>query len=487
MIIEAQGTRLTQWSEIDWTVVVGTVTKLRSLIYKAKQKGNTKQLRRWQDVILRSHANILVSVRENVLTNKHRTPSCFESKTLQKQYDKTHLWVSSDLQSWHLYQEFVQLKRENWKSIANIKRTKTKEKLDSVLLKDRIIQSMVKNALEPEWKAVFINSPRSAQEALFQLKNSAQRLKRLWVLRAPLKGCLNKANFDFLINQISSFPAREVIKIWLQRGYCQFPPLEFDKTTKTMPETSMSFLLANIAFQGLEIERASRSPQGFGQWDETIQKSQRCKSNETTSIGQQYQTIRYGDELVVLTNSYENCIKARTLLKMSLKNRGLKFDCENTNIAHLSQGIQFLGCQIKLYERASRSPQGFGQPNNLTLRLTPHPEQVMALKIYLKGLWLRNKATTPSVIIKKLNPIIRKWSNYYRPFSSLKSFKTLDHWMWHRCWRYAKRRHPKKSKQWIYQKYFGQAPGSKNRWRFCVENHMGKKIFLKRFSQVGDV
>jgi len=57
-------------------------------------------------------------------------------------------------------------------------------------------------------------------------------------------------------------------------------------------------------------------------------------------------------------------------------------------------------------------------------------------------------------LIDALNPKIRGWANYHRHVVSSKVMSQVDNWMWHRVWRWAVRRHPKKNKRWVFKKYF---------------------------------
>jgi hypothetical protein len=59
-------------------------------------------------------------------------------------------------------------------------------------------------------------------------------------------------------------------------------------------------------------------------------------------------------------------------------------------------------------------------------------------------------------IIFHLNPILRGFANYYRGGVSKEVFNYVDHRVWQYLWRWAKRRHPRKSTKWIKDKYFHQ-------------------------------
>src|SRR5262249_32811385 len=90
---------------------------------------------------------------------------------------------------------------------------------------DRCHQARVKNALEPEWEARF--EPRSygfrpgrccqdAAESLYAtLKGKS---KRTWILDADLTAAFDKISHSFLLAQLGTFPARDMIAGWLKAG-----------------------------------------------------------------------------------------------------------------------------------------------------------------------------------------------------------------------------------------------------------------------------
>jgi hypothetical protein len=59
-------------------------------------------------------------------------------------------------------------------------------------------------------------------------------------------------------------------------------------------------------------------------------------------------------------------------------------------------------------------------------------------------------------IIVKLSPITRGWAAYYRTVVSAEVFSALDHYVFKLTYKWAKYRHPNKSKRWIVGRYFGK-------------------------------
>jgi RNA-directed DNA polymerase len=450
----------TSWETISWVQVNASVKHLRGLIFTASKKGDIKLVRRLQELMLRSRTNTLLSIRRVTSINVgKRTPGLDQ------------MLIKTNEERWNIYLSLINMDRSEWLNIAKPVRRVYIPKpngrfrpLGIPTVRDRIIQNIVKNALEPEWESKFESSSygfrpkRSCHDALARLwVGTARQKKRLWVLDADIKGCFDNINHEKLLDLIGDFPGSEIIKVWLKAGYCLFPEDEVVPTLTGTPQGGViSPLLANIALHGIEkslgIKTVSTTGHNYG-------------SNK-------YNYIRYADDFIVLCRTKEDCAEALAILTDWLASRGLVFAPEKVNIRHLSEGIKFLGCLVRLY--GHRDP---------TVLITPHPEKVKAFKERLKEIWLKHCSHDAKVLISELNPIIRGWANYYAPFSSKTVFSALDHYMWLRAWRYAKRRHPMKNAAWRFKKYFSTAPGTSDKWSFHGCLTKGVKMFLCKFSR----
>jgi RNA-directed DNA polymerase len=79
-----------------------------------------------------------------------------------------------------------------------------------------------------------------------------------------------------------------------------------------------------------------------------------------------------------------------------------------------------------------------------------------------------------------LNPIVRGWAAYYHFVVSSEAFHALDHHMWALAYKWAKRRHPNKSKHWIVNRYFGPFnPARRDRW---VLGDRDSGSYLRKFA-----
>jgi hypothetical protein len=117
----------------------------------------------------------------------------------------------------------------------------------------------------------------------------------------------------------------------------------------------------------------------------------------------------------------------------------------------VEKGFDFLG------QNVCRYPNG-------KLLIKPSKKNV---KTFLAGIRVTIKAglgMSAADLIDQLNPKIRGWANYHRHVVSKRTFSHVDHSIFQSLWRWARRRHPKKSSTWLKEKYYERNRG--NNWCF---------------------
>jgi RNA-directed DNA polymerase len=325
------------------------------------------------------------------------------------------------------------------------------------VIRDRALQAMVKNALEPYWEAKFEGTSygfrpgRSCHDAIARIYSFARPHKNKdWVLDADIKGAFDNINHEYLLKTIGMFPARELIKQWLKAGYVDGDV--FQRTETGTPQGGViSPLLANIALHGMEealtIWKISERGRTYGR---RIKSYEGIRYNINGISTGKRALVRYADDFVVFCESKEDAIKCRELLTEWLKKRGLELSEEKTKIRHLTEGFDFLGFNIRHYDSILTTRTGY------KLLIKPSGESVKKIRKKLRDKWMSLLGSSAEVVIKELNPIVRGWANYFRIGVSSRTFSKLDHWMYTRELRYAKRTHPCKSLKWIKRKYFGR-------------------------------
>jgi len=77
------------------------------------------------------------------------------------------------------------------------------------------------------------------------------------------------------------------------------------------------------------------------------------------------------------------------------------------------------------------------------------------------------RGANAAAVIKRLNPIIRGWSAYYRTVVSSEAFAKLDNYLWILTYKWATHSHSNKSRRWVVRRYFGMFNRfRRDRWVF---------------------
>lgn len=257
---------------------------------------------------------------------------------------------------------------------------------------------------------------------------------------ADIKGCFDNINHEHLMKAIGNFPSRKLIYQWLKAGHMEDGAF-YDSDAGTPQGGIISPLLANISLHGMEKALGVK------------------RNNRGESVGDR-QIVRYADDFVVFCKTKEDAEKTVEILESWLQERGLNLSKEKTRIAHLSEGFDFLGFNIRHYKDKTTK-------TGLKLLIKPSKEALQRIRDKLRLIWLECLGHNVNYLLNKLNPIIRGQANYYRIAVSSNSFRNLDNFMFKRATRYANRTHPKKSNEWRKHRYWGRFNLSrKDKWVF---------------------
>ena len=228
-----------------------------------------------------------------------------------------------------------------------------------------------------------------------------------------------------------------ILRKWLKAGVVEFGRLS--PTEAGTPQGGIiSPTIANMALDGLEAVLEAR----FG-----VKKSPKSGRHKVN-------LVRYCDDFIITGISAELLeTEVLPLVKEFLTERGLELSMEKTQVVHIGDGFDFLGWNIRMFR-------------NRTF-IQPAKKNKKAFLAKVRAVIRANKAITQSHLIWTLNPIVRGWANYHCHQVSSDSFRWVDHHIWRSLWRWAKRRHPTKSCQWVRERYF--PPVGNRSWRFAVE------------------
>jgi RNA-directed DNA polymerase len=430
------------WPSIDWAAATHVVQRLQQRIFRASQQGNWRQVRSLQKLLLRSDANLVLSVRQVTQVNDGRATPGVDGRV-----------ATTAKERWRLLTDLRQVRPHRPQPVRRVYIPKANGKqrpIGIATIEDRVRQNVVKTALEPAWEARFEASSygfrpgRSVHDAIaacFNWLNSRSAAR--WVLDADIRSAFDRISHVHIDQRLGNFPARRQIQAWLKAGYLEHG--QFFSTTEGTPQGAIcSPLVANVALDGLA--------------DLLVRQFPHPKERTRAYFGY----VRYADDFVVTSPDKGRLEAAIPVIQQWLAERGLELNEEKTHVVHIDDGFNFLGFNLRRYKG--------------TLLIKPQKEKVLAKLTEIRS-WLKAHAGAKQEdVIAHLNQTLRGWSLYYRHVASSQIYPYVDHRLFRMLWTWARRRHPKKSAKWIKAKYF-RTMGTR-KWVFAVhtKNRRGHRI-----------
>ncbi len=460
-----QSNNTVEWNELNWRKIQKAVFKLQKRIYQAYVNGDVKKGRRLQKTLIKSYYNRLLSIRKVSQDNQgKKTAGVDKVKSLTP---KQRLDMAENLKPGDKAKPI----RRVW-----IPKPGKKEQrpLGIPVMRDRAAQALVKAVLEPEWEAKFEPSSygfrpgRGAHDAIGAIFDSI-KFKAKYVLDADIAKCFDKISHKKLLQKLNTFPKlRRQVRAWLKADVWDFAKHERNPNQEGTPQGGViSPLLANIALHGME----KRIKEYAATWKGGKRDNQRSLS-----------LIRYADDFVIIHENLEVVKHCQNIINDWLAEYDLELKPEKTRIAHTLEnhngekpGFNFLGFNIRQYPIGKyQSGKLHGKTLGFKTLIKPSDDSIKRHYAQLSEIIKRHNSAPQGALISKLNPIIRGWSNYYKTVCSKETFSKVYHLLMKRLLRWAFRRHPNKSKQWIVNKYW-KTVGNDN-WVF---GEKGKSTLLK--------
>ena len=413
------------WHSIDWQAAHEHVRRLQARIVKATQQGKWGKVKALQHLLTHSYNAKVVAVKRVTDNQGKNTPGIDgdiwdtpEKKLQGAQNLRQHGYRPQPLR--RIY-------------IPKSSNPHQKRPLSIPVMRDRVMQALYLLALEPiaettgDPHSYGFRKERNCADAIERCFNVlAKRSCSEWILEGDIKGCFDNISHDWLVTHIPM--DKTILKKWLKVGFMEKGQM-FPTQAGTPQGGVASPVLANLVLDGLEALLQQHFPR-------TTVKGYAAKIH----------LVRYADDFIITGNSkalLEDEVKP--LVERFLQERGLTLSPDKTHVTHITEGFDFLGQNIRKY--------------NGKLLIKPSKGSIKRLLKKVRDTIRRNPTVTAGRLIWLLNPVIRGWAHYHRYVVSADIFQAVDAQIFRALWRWATRRHPKKSRTWIKEKYFHSVNG----------------------------
>ncbi|MFC7519064.1 group II intron reverse transcriptase/maturase [Herbaspirillum sp. GCM10030257] len=439
-----------EWAAIDWQRVQKNVRAMQIRLAKATKDSDWRRVKALQRWLTRSFCARALAVKRVTENQGKRTAGVDQQ-----------LWDTPPQK----FAAIAELKKRRYRPLplrrVYIPKANGKERpLGIPTMKDRAMQALHLLALDPVLETLSdpnsygFRKNRSTADAMSQIflqtcrKSSAQ-----WVLDADIEGFFDNINHKWLLSKVHMDKA--VLHKWLSSGVIDRKQLL--ATTAGTPQGGIiSPALANWTLNGLETGLISHLRTKFGP-----SKLAKLKVGVT----------RYADDFVVTGASQELLeLEIRPWIATFLAERGLRLSTAKTKIVHIDDGFDFLGWNFRKY--------------NGKLLIKPSKKNVKAFYKKLRNTISNSLGLTQVALINLLNPMLRGWAQYHSSVVAKQAFSRLEWLLFWRLMRWAKRRHPNKSVDWLRQKYW-RSVGDRN-WVFAADVDVdGTKNAIELYSLAG--
>lgn len=260
-------------------------------------------------------------------------------------------------------------------------------------VRDRVVQQALLTILQPVYEEDFHPSSygyrpkRSCHQAISKATLFVRKHELRYAVDMDLTRCFDTMDHDLIIHfmrkRVTDGSILKLVRMFLESGVMVEGVLE--EVTEGSPQGGViSPLLANIYLNEFDQFMMERG----------------------------YRIVRYADDILILCKSERSANHAYDVAKDFLeKTLKLIVNTEKTHIAHCSEGIPFLGVTI------------------FCTRTVIQEKKVKQFKAKVKRLTRKTQGVNTEAVIKRLNPLIRGFVNYFRIANCKNLLRSLMSWI----------------------------------------------------------
>jgi len=260
-------------------------------------------------------------------------------------------------------------------------------------VRDRVVQQAILNIIQPIFEKDFHPSSygyrpgRSCQKAIAKAEQFMNRYGLEHVVDMDLSKCFDTLDHEQIIEKVNrKISDGKVLKLltqFLKAGIMKNG--EYEQTLSGSPQGGVcSPLLANIYLDDFDQKMKAKG----------------------------IRIVRYADDILIFARSpraaKKNLQIAKQILEDELK---LTINQKKTTITQVRHGVDYLG--VTIWKN----------------RVTISPKRIKRFKDKIRELTPRNHGMNIGAMIKRLNPVLRGWANYFRVANCKGKFKELMQWL----------------------------------------------------------
>ncbi len=482
--IDANGTLASlDWNQINWRPIEKTVRRLQHRIFMAKVRGDLQGMASLQRLLASSWAAKLLAVRKVGQENSGRKTPGIDGVASNSPKDRENL-----------LKDGLSLKDYRPSPVRRVFIPKANGKmrpLGIATMKDRVMQCLVKLALEPEWEAVFepnsfgFRPGRSVHDAAVAVKHGLgaegagrknQKARCRWILDADIRSFFDEIDHTAILSRTPIF--RGVIEGWLKAG--TFTGEVFAPTDRGTPQGGVvSPLLANIALHGMEdlfhewslvggnrficetVETFTEPPTGYRKCKPenaviSLQGPTKPRKTSRKEPPKIYGPYPDGNWKTLRLVANDKRTRTNPALRKDPRLRDLRLiryaddlvvlarsrrQLETVVLPKLREFLEARGLRLSAEKtRIVRDTEGFDFVGRQFKRLSPTKFMVRprrrSMRNHMDALLgvFRNRALPVAVQIQNANAIIRGFCNHFRTDHSSQAFRWLTNWtLWTIC------------------------------------------------------